>query len=320
MERISIFQLFTLTIFLQIGTTVIFGFAAGAGRDAWLSVLISTVLGIIIILMHLALMRMNPGLTLVEWFPAQFGRWLGMPIAWLYPLLFLYSIGRIFSDLKGLVPSTILPGTPSWFIILTILLVIVYCLFSGIEVLARFTEYLVPILFLVFVIEIILLFISGIVHVKDVLPILGQGGDKVWKSVWPTGVTQTFAETLVLAMIWPLVKKQEKVLKTTIIATIVSGLTITTFCVMTISVLGEDLMQNTLFPQYLLIKQISVADFIENLDAIAALYMVITAYVKITIYSFVAIRSMQLLLNMKSSRPLILPVAVIRFDNVIQYQ
>ncbi|MDR4947041.1 GerAB/ArcD/ProY family transporter [Neobacillus cucumis] len=313
MERISVFQLFTLTVCFQIGTTVIFGFASSAGRDAWLSSLISMSIGIIIIVMHTFLMKYNPGLTLVEWFPAQFGRWLGVPLAWLYPLNFLYLGGRTLADMKSLIPATLLPGTPSWFVIAAMLLVIIYCLFSGIEVLARLIEYLLPTLFLFFIIEIVLFFSSGLVHFKNLQPIVGQGWGKVWSAVWPTGISISFAETLTLATIWPLVKKPEKIRKTTILATIVAGLTITVFTLMEITVFGGDILQHTLYPLYMLIRQISLADFLENLDAMVALTMIITAYIKITIYLFAAIRSTQLLMNMRSSASLIFPIAFISY-------
>lgn len=313
MERISIYQLFTLTIFFQLGTTVIFGFASPAGRDAWLAILISTFLGILVILIHITLMKMNPGLTLVEWFPAQFGRWLGMPIAWLYPLQFMYSIGRIFSDLKGLIPSTLLPGTPSWFVVVTLLMLIVYCVFSGIEVLARFAEYLFPILFFLLMMEVILLISSGIVDLKNVQPILGKGWGKIWETVWPTGITQTFTQTLTLAVIWPLVNKSEKIRKTTLAATIISGATLALFSVLEISVLGEDITERSIYPMYVLIKQITIADFLENLDAIVAINMVVTAYIKATLYFFATVRSIQLLLNMRDIRSLIFPVAFITY-------
>lgn len=313
MERISIFQIFTLTVFLQIGTTVIFGFASPAGRDAWLAILISTIVGILVVLLHTYLFALNPGLTLVEWFPAQFGRWLGIPLAWLYPLLFLYSMGRIFSDLKALIPATLLPGTPPWFIVVTILVVIMYCVFSGIEVLARFTEYLLPSLFILLIIELILLFSSGVVNLKNLLPILGKGGGEIWKIVWPTGITQTFGETLTLAMIWPLVKSPEKIRKVTIVATILSGLTIASFSFMEVAVLGEGIVQHTIYPLYLLVKQIAIADFLENLDALVALNMVIFAYIKATIYFFAAVRSIQLLLNINDGRSLIFPLALVTY-------
>ncbi len=313
MERISIFQLFTITVFLQLGTTVIFGFASTAGRDSWLAILISTALGIVLILIYSTLMKMNPGLTLVEWFPAQLGKWIGMPIAWLYPLLFMYSIGRIFSDLKGLIPTTMLPDTPPWVVVITILIVIIYCVFSGVEVLARFTEYTLPILFILLMLQMLMLFGSGIVNYKYLLPVLGKGWGKVLTTVWPTGVTQTFGETLTLAMIWPLVTKSEKIMKTTIFATLFSGAIIELLSLMEIAVLGEDITERTVYPVYLLVKQITMADFLENLDAVVALTMIITAYVKVSIYFFAVVRSIQLLLNIQDSRKLILPIGMITY-------
>ncbi|MBP2076452.1 hypothetical protein J2Z64_000664 [Oceanobacillus polygoni] len=96
MERISVYQLFTITVFFQLGTSVIFGFATAAGRDAWLAILISTAFGILLILMYVALMKLNPGLAFVEWFPTQLGKWIGMPIAWLYPLMFCMWQGVLY--------------------------------------------------------------------------------------------------------------------------------------------------------------------------------------------------------------------------------
>ncbi|MFD1445805.1 GerAB/ArcD/ProY family transporter [Oceanobacillus profundus] len=313
MERISVYQLFTITVFFQLGSSVIFGFASSAGRDAWLAILISTALGIMLILMYIALMKMNPSLTVVEWFPAQLGKWIGMPIAWLYPLLFLYVAGRILADVKSIIPVTILPQTPSWFIVLSLLLVVLYGVSSGIEVIARLTEYLLPMVLIIFMIEVILLFFSDVVNINYILPVVGQGWGKIWTAVWPTGITQTFAETLTLAMIWPLVKETEKVMKVTIIAAIVSGITIAILSLMQSLVFAESILERTLFPVYTLMQQISIADFLDNLDAIVSLVMVLTAFAKLTLYFFAAVRSMQLLLNLSSSRYLILPVAIITY-------
>jgi spore germination protein KB len=112
MEKLSNYQIFGLTFLYQIGTTIIFGFGASAGRDAWIAILLSTLLGTLITVMYVLLMKLNPGLTLVQWFPAQFGKWLGTPISWLYPLIFLFDAGRAAGDLKDLIPATLLPTTP----------------------------------------------------------------------------------------------------------------------------------------------------------------------------------------------------------------
>ncbi|WP_157382163.1 GerAB/ArcD/ProY family transporter [Schinkia azotoformans] len=44
MEQISLYQLFVLTVFFQIGTTIIYGFGAAAGRDAWIVTILSFLL------------------------------------------------------------------------------------------------------------------------------------------------------------------------------------------------------------------------------------------------------------------------------------
>ena len=137
MEKISNYQLFTLTVLFQIGTTIIFGFASSSGRGAWISVIVSTGIGLLIILLYLTLMKLNPGLTIVQWYPKQFGKWIGVPIAWLYPLEFMYEGGRGIGDLKILFPSTILPKTPPLVVMLLLLALIAYTLFSGIETFGR---------------------------------------------------------------------------------------------------------------------------------------------------------------------------------------
>ncbi|MGM0876971.1 MAG: GerAB/ArcD/ProY family transporter [Bacillota bacterium] len=108
-------------------------------------------------------------------------------------------------------------------------------------------------------------------------------------------------------------KNPKKVRKTTIIATIIAGITIALFNLLEIAVLGEDITERTIYPLYLLIKQISTVDFLENLDAIVALNMIITAYIKGTIYLFAAVRSIQLLLKLHNSRSIIFPVACITY-------
>jgi spore germination protein KB len=77
--------------------------------------------------------------------------------------------------------------------------------------------------------------------------------------------------------------------------------------------LGEGIVSHTVYPLYVLVRQISIADFLENLDAMVALTMIIMAYVKVTIYLFVAIRAIQILLNMLDNRLIIFPVAVVTY-------
>lgn len=310
MERVSAYELFTMTMLFQIGTTVIFGFSATAGRDAWIATLISTAIGIIIISVYLLLMKLQPGLTLVEWFPAQFGKWIGIPLAWLYPLLFIYDAGRATGDIKDLLPTTILPWTPPIVIIVTLLAVIAYAVYSGIENIGRISGIWLPIIVFLYLIVVVLIAASGILDFKNIQPIINKGWGNIMGAVWPLGITQTFGETIEFAMIWPLVKEKKKIVKVTLIATLASGLLICSVDLIAILVLGEKYFSHSIYPIYTLIQQIDVADFIENLDAIGVIFFLTTAFFKIGLHIFSAVYGMQKLFKTKSNRIFIIPVII----------
>ncbi|MFF2015209.1 endospore germination permease [Paenibacillus sp. NPDC058177] len=313
METISRHQLLTISIIYQIGTTIIFGFAAGAGRDSWLAVLISTILGTGVVLIYVSVTKLNPGLTYVECFPKQFGRWLGTPLAWLHPLLFLYIAGRIVADINNLVPSTILPRTPPWAILILFMIALAYALFLGIRVMGRLAELILPILALIYAVEVILIFSSGVVDTRNLFPLLDQGWGRIWKVVWPLGVIQSYGESLALALIWTSVKPKGKVGRTMVVSTLLAGSFIAFTDALAISVFGEAIFQRATYPMYALIQVISVADFITQLDATGVLYFCFMAFLKTFIYLFATIRSVQKLTYTQSSRIFILPVVIIAF-------
>ncbi|MDP4089273.1 MAG: endospore germination permease [Bacillota bacterium] len=311
MERLSNYQLFTLVSLYEIGSTIIFGFASNAGRGAWIAVLISTAAGVAINVVYFILLRMNPGLTLVEWFPAQFGKWIGLPISWIYALEFMYDGGRGLGDLKILVPSTILPRTPVYIIQVTFMILITYALFSGVEIIARLGEMFLPLLLLVYLIDMIFIICSGIIHIQYIKPIMGEGWSSVMKAVWPLGITQTFGQTIEFTMIWPLINKQGKILKATLLATIISGIFIAAIDLLALLVLGENTFSHSLFPIYRMIRVISIGEFIENVDAINVIFFLTTAFFKLFIHLWCAVRAIQILTFSKRNRKAILFVIII---------
>lgn len=313
MERISNYQLFVLVILYEVGSTVIFGFTSSAGRTAWIPVLISALIGILINVVYFRIYKMNPGLTVVEWYPAQFGKWIGIPIAWIYTLEFMYDAGRGMGDLEILVPNTLLPRTPIWIIELIFILVLSYGLFSGIEAIARLGEIFLPIILFLYMLEVVLLFSSDIINVQYIKPLLGKGWKVIFNAVWPLGITQTFGQTLEFTMIWPLVKDQNKILKTTILATVFSGFFIASLNILAIISLGESTFSRSLFPLYELIRLINVGEFIENLDAINVLYFLTTAFFKLYIHLFCALRGLKLLTHSKNNTKLIIIIVSIVF-------
>ena len=314
MERISLYQLFALTVFFQIGTTIIFGFGASAGKDAWIVTIMSSIIGLFAIGIYLLLMYLNPGLTLVEWFPAHFGKWFGTVLAWNYPLLFLYEAGRVLNDVKYLTTSLILVDTPFWAVMLLMLLAVSFLQLCGIEVLGRLGEILLPyFLLLIFLIMILLIF-SDVMMVENFKPVLEDGWSTLWKASFPLGASQGFAQTLEFAMIWTLVNSSQKnIVKTTLFATLVSGVLILITVMSIISVLGEYYFKSEIYPMFSLVSRISIGEAVKNLDAFAVLLFILSSFFKISLHMFFAIRGIQLLAKIKDRQKLIIPVAIVLF-------
>ncbi len=310
MGKISIYQLFAVTFVFQIGTTIIFGFGAQAGKDAWIGELVSCCLGLLVVLIYIALSRMNPGLTLVQWFPAQFGRWIGTALAFLYPLMFVYIVGRIIADIRDMVSTTLLASTPLLIITGVFTIIIAYCVYGGIEIVARLGEMFLPIVLILFCIEVIFLYGSNILHVHNLLPVLENGWEPILRVVYPSGITESFGETIAFAMFWPETNRSDKVMKITILSTMLSGVMVTFFDVLAILAFG-DMFSGFLYPLYTLLSLISIGKFIENLQMLGVLYFLMTALLKSVVFMFAAVRGFQQLTNMKSFRVFVIPSCIL---------
>ncbi|WP_433942974.1 GerAB/ArcD/ProY family transporter [Paenibacillus sp. SN-8-1] len=313
MQQISRYQMFALLVLFQLGTTIIFGFAAEAGRDAWLVSIICTCLGALVVLFYLLIYRMTGGLMLVEWFPYVFGKWLGTPLSWLYPLLFVYNAARIISDIRFLFPVTILHGTPDWVIAVTFLLVVLYGLFSGIEVVSRLAGFLPPVILVFLILEIILLWGSGSLDITNSVPIVGEGWGRVWDAVWPLGLMQTYGESIEFALFWAYVSKKDKLLGSTLGGTMLAGICITIMDFIAVAGMGEGVFQRMMYPAFALLKLSSLSNFLENLDALGVMYLMVTAFIKMSLHLFAATICIRQLAVVKKQGGVIVIVTLVAF-------
>ncbi|MGZ4135023.1 MAG: GerAB/ArcD/ProY family transporter [Tumebacillaceae bacterium] len=329
MTKLTSYQLFVLTLLFQVGSTIVFGFASGSGRDAWITSLVSAVLGTGLIVLYTRLQKLQPKDSLVQWFPAQFGRVIGTVIAWLYPLAFLYVAARVLRDFGDLLATTILAQTPFWAIEGLYMLLISFGLLYGIDTLARVGEILFPVvLALLVALEVMLLASSHILHFERLLPILEHGWMSVWKSIWPLNLTVPFGETIVFAMFWSQAKQPKQVGRVTLAATLLYGVMISTADALAVAGLGEDIFKKSNYPLLTLLRQIEVGDFLEHLDAIIILQGIAIGFFKISLFMMGAIHGMRQLTGVREHRQkwlvlvaagVVMLLAVIMASNVVEH-
>ena len=176
MERISPHQFMTLGAAVLMGTTFlpVASIVTGVGgRDGWMSVLPGFVLGIPYGLMVLSLLEQYPHKNLLQISETLFGKWTGKIIGVLYISITGYFGGLLLGQAGDIYQTSIMPLTPIGMFYLGGLLLVFYLVKSGIEVFARFSEIIFPVIVIALLLN-VGLSIPRIEH-GELMPILSEG-------------------------------------------------------------------------------------------------------------------------------------------------
>jgi spore germination protein KB len=205
-------------------------------------------------------------------------------IGFLYIIYFIYIASRILRDFGELLTSTIYNSTPMFVINALMILTIIYGIHKGFEVLARVCELFFAIVYITAIAGMLLITFSGLIHLSNLKPILEHGLTPVIKSFLRSTITFPFGEMVVFTMLLPFLNDKKKVKNICLGGMILAGINITITSVVNISVLGVDLFHRSTFPLLTTIGRIQIADFIERLDVLFMLYLIIGGYYKIAIF------------------------------------
>ncbi len=176
MERISTHQFMTLGAAVLMGTTSlpVASIVTGVGgRDGWMSVLPGLAVGIPYGLMVLSLVEQYPGKSLLQISETLFGKWIGKVIGIIYIIISGYLGGLLLGQAGDIYQVSIMTLTPISVFELGGILLVFYLVTSGIEVLARFSEVLFPLIVIALLLNVGL----SIPRIEqgELLPILSQG-------------------------------------------------------------------------------------------------------------------------------------------------
>ncbi len=313
MERakISAYQLLVLIFLFEIGTAILVPLAIEAKQDAWLAVLIGLVGGCCLFWIYHSLYSYYPDIPLTEYMQRILGSVLGKVLAFFYVLYFMYITARVLRDFGEMLIIAFYPETPLFAMNVLMVLVVVYTIRKGIEVIARTGELLFIIMMLIGISTIVLIIISGIIETSNLEPLLEKGLKPVIKTVFTQTLFFPFGEVIVFAMILPYLNQASKAMKAGLLGLGLSGLVIALIMAMNISVLGVNLISRSHFPFLSTIQTIEFAGFLQRLDIIFMLSTVIAGFFKISLYFYASLIGTANLFNIKNSAQLAYPLGLI---------
>jgi len=276
-------QLFTLMFIFEVGSTTLFALGINAKQDAWIVILLALLIGLGFVWIYTELQNAFSDKNYAEIIITILGKKLGVILALLYVLDCLWHVARNVREFGDLVIMTILPETPLWIITFIFISVSIYTLLKGVEVLARASEIIMPILLLFMISMYVLVYISGDVDFRRLTPILGNGIKPVIETL-PSVVMFPFGEIFIFLMYWHYANEKSAVRKATMKAILWSGILLCFSLIMDIAVLGVKYTSIATIPLVETIRLVDIGDIITRIDVIGIIIILFGGFFKMSIY------------------------------------
>ncbi|WP_026174337.1 GerAB/ArcD/ProY family transporter [Effusibacillus pohliae] len=217
---------------------------AAAKQDAWISFLVATAVGVLIASMATKLGLMFPDQTLVEYANRIAGKWMGKIIVVPFMVYLYYVTSIVIRESSDLLATMVLPRTPTWALSLLMILLVVYGTYQGIEVIARCSEVVGPIIFLTAIIVIILVFKDT--NWEWLLPVYSETGwFGILKGALPPSTL--LGDCIIITMLLPFMQTPDEGPSRTIWAVVFSGCFLTLFTLVILATLSPKLAGESLF-------------------------------------------------------------------------
>lgn len=285
-EKISPFQLFCLMYLFELGSSIVVGVGMQAKQDAWLAILLGMISGLVLFLIYSYLFFRFPNQTLTSYIPKLVGKYIGVPLSFIYVLYFLYISARVLRDFGDLLITSTLRQTPLLIVNGLMMLLITYGIWKGIEVIGRTSELVFLLMLLLGFIGLVVIVFSGIIKMENLFPVLENGWKPVLSTVFKQTYTFPFGEMIVFTMILPYLNKPHLGRRVGLFAMLASGIVLSVTIAIEISILGPLAAAVNHFPLLETISRVNIANFIQRLDVIVVATLILGVFIKIMIFFY----------------------------------
>lgn len=268
-----------MTLFIM-GSTLILGTGAEAGKDAWISVVIAAAYACPAMLIYCRLLTLFPGQGVYDISELVLGKLIGKGVNLLY-IWFSFHLGAlVLRNFGEFIITVSLPETP---IIITMIGLIFICFWiskEGIEVLGRWGELGLIIMLLFGLLGFGLLIPQ--MKIQNIQPVLQKGIKPVLKGGF--GIFAfPFAETVVLLGLFGALKREQSVYRTYFMGLLLGAIAVFLSSITEIMVIGEGEYGASFFPAHVAVARINIRNFIQRLEIMPAIIFVGGGFVKISL-------------------------------------
>lgn len=308
-------QLAVLVAMFTVGNSILIlpsWLAKVARQDAWISMILSVLAGLLIALLYYGLIRLYPNRTLVQMMSEVFGIWAGSVLSALFLICFpLVIMSLTLRDLGDFLVSQSYSETPRFLLDYMYMIILIMGAALGIRVLARAAEILFPWIVLMFGLLVITLLPN--IKLSYVTPVMERGFHPVAIAALPS-IGAPFLEIVLFIMLTPLLQSKHKAknaLKAILVGEAVGGTILIVTTLLSVMILSPITASELIYPSYQLGQRISIAHFFERIEAIMATIWFLTIYLKLAVLLYILSNGFAQLFRINDGKLLILPIALI---------
>mgnify|MGYP001346109861 CR=1 FL=1 len=310
-QTISSKQLLALMILFEFGTAIVVHIGLESNHATWLSILIAIPGALLLYGIYRYLYLQFPDLIVSSYIRKIVGPFLSWPISLFILAYFIYNGARNLREAGDLLIASVYDETPLFIINATMIFVMIYVLSKGIEVLVRLAQVYLFVILILGVTGILAIVFSGEIEFSNLFPINGGSWLHVLQTAYPSILLFPFGELFAFSTVLPLLNNPKQAGKTGAIAIIFSGLVLSLTHGLQLLVLGDSIYVRSNFTLLTTISVINIADFLQRLDAIVMLSLIICVFFKMSLYSYAVMAIWGDLFRIKSPAKLAAPVGIV---------
>ena len=307
-EIITKRQCVVMMITFLLGSSLVMGVGKEAGRDAWLAVITGMLFSLPVFFVYCRLLTLNPNKGLYDIIINTFGNIAGKIVVLLYAWYAFHLGAMVTRNFTEFIMIVILNSTPQYVIAIFMSLLAIWAVKAGLEVIARWTVAILPVILLAIII--VTLFFIPYLEPGNIKPVLYNGIKPVLESGFMV-FTFPFAEMVLFTVIFGSIKKKSNPYRIFYRSLIIGGSTLLLITVRSLLALGEANDSIMYFSSYASVRLIRIGNFLERIEVSVAIVFMLSGFVKVCICLLAAAKGAASVLNIGNYRQIAAPIGLL---------
>lgn len=309
-EILSSRQGISMLILFISGSSLVLGSAQAAKNDIWIALIIGLAATFLIVLVYTRILKRFPNKNLFDILLAVFGKIIGRFICGIYVFYTFYLAALVLVNFTMFISVIGLEFTPVEILSFCVTVLVIIGVKMGVEVLGRWSEFFIRILYPILLI--IIPFMLAMAEVNNLKPILADGMKPVLDGALSV-VTFPFAEIVIFTMIFGTqnVIRHHNMKKVFLLGLLLGGTLIIITDIAAFVTLGGFAYTSSYFPIYSAVSRINVHDILERVEIVIAVSFLLGGFIKISACVLACSNGLAAIMNLKDYRLLVTPLGLL---------